>query len=183
MRKQHFSKLIASLVVGLLAPTLYASNLKQFLKSVQYLGLTASTYTGALGGVLGANAKCQITYPESHACSYSELVSSGATSLATTAWVIDGATSQDYNYWDGTTYYYGTTMKTLDGNDSYGVGNDWGCALGPYNLSVQCSGWGSGAADDTTCNGITARRGSYMNSTGSLALGACSTARNIPCCR
>ena len=46
-----------------------------------YLGNTIATYTGDLGGFAGANAKCQAEYPNSHICSQSEMINSGATSF------------------------------------------------------------------------------------------------------
>jgi hypothetical protein len=53
----------------------------------QFLGVTPSSYDGNLGGYVGANAKCQLTYPGSHICSGNELVRSGNSVAIPTAWV------------------------------------------------------------------------------------------------
>lgn len=47
-----------------------------------YAGKTPTSYTGDLGGILGANAKCQAAFAGSHMCSANEIAKVGSAPIA-----------------------------------------------------------------------------------------------------
>ncbi|MCL5017218.1 MAG: hypothetical protein M1155_00930 [Patescibacteria group bacterium] len=58
------------------------------LAGVKYVGLTTTTYTGNLGGIIGANDKCNSFSAGSHMCAFDEILKSGQhTSLSATGWM------------------------------------------------------------------------------------------------
>lgn len=54
---------------------------------VTFEGVTSLNYTGDLGGIDGANAKCDSDYSGSHICTDEEITVSGETSFAWTSWI------------------------------------------------------------------------------------------------
>lgn len=62
----------------------------------RYAGTTPAVSTGNLGGMTGANSKCDGNYSGSHMCTVEEIVRSGETSLSS-GWVLaDGARDDAY---------------------------------------------------------------------------------------
>ncbi len=96
-----------------------------------FAGYTTAIYTGALGGLTGANAKCQLQFTGSHFCSVSEFVSTGNTvnPITYNAWIlsdsteITGAGGSSYSAfygcagWTSATVgtYYGSYINTTGG--------------------------------------------------------------------
>lgn len=119
---------------------------------VQYMGRTTTAYTGNLGGIAGANAKCQLNYAGSHICSQDEMARSGATNFGGFGWALPTAVSIDTTngipfdigvtnalypnpsypsalcsqYLNGGAYYYGFVL------DANGV-------LSGYTEQIQCN--------------------------------------------
>jgi hypothetical protein len=84
-----------------------------------FAGYTATTYDGNIGGIIGMNAKCELEYPGSHACTYDEIIRLGASFPNTVAaWIIDGT----------------LVSGTRDGSDAYSVGYP-NCVGWHYNTS------------------------------------------------
>ena len=122
-----------------------------------WAGYTASTYTGNLGGVAGANALCHANYSGSHACTWAEL--SHLTDVfpgSEDAWVIDGNAYECYTSIAGIT-----------------VCNRW----------VTCDNWTSSSM---CCPCLLALNcGTYLNDTGpaiDIDMGHCSDPKKLPCC-
>jgi hypothetical protein len=59
----------------------------QAVPSGKFLGLTAATYNGDMGGRFGVTAKCSAEFPNSRQCSFCEIMQSNITGLAGQAWV------------------------------------------------------------------------------------------------
>jgi hypothetical protein len=49
----------------------------------QFVGFTSATYTANLGGYFGAARKCQLDFPDSRICEYSEVARTTVVSLLT----------------------------------------------------------------------------------------------------
>lgn len=124
---------------------------------LQWMGYTASAYTGNLGTVKGANAYCDANYAGSHWASFDEVVRLGSSYPWTyQVWVRDaiaglhvdsGTGSQGFSLKDSSVYWAG------------------------YNDGT-CSNWSSGAGSPV---------GSSLYTTGGLALISCSNAFRLPC--
>ena len=122
---------------------------------VQYLGRTVSSYTGNLGGIAGANVRCQARFSGSHMCRMSELVSSGATGFGGNGWVTEVIT-----IFSGAFY-----CASVDGATMFWAGGDGTCG---------CSSWTS-----TSPNG----RGQAADASGSAVFASCDGALPIHCCK
>lgn len=68
-------------------------------RNVKYMGRTAATNNGDLGGITGANTKCQVDYPNSHICTQAEVVASGVTSIAGDGWVLCNNVWYNNTHW------------------------------------------------------------------------------------
>jgi hypothetical protein len=80
----------------------------------RFMGATAISYTGALGGFIGANAKCDLDYPGSHFCTGDDMVRSGMKSPpASRMWVMRDSfhAGSSCNTWtDGTNSFTGPVV-------------------------------------------------------------------------
>lgn len=88
---------------------------------VKYMGKTTATFTGNLGGALGANAKCQVDFPGSHFCNYSEFLQTGEAGAIGSLWLsgigfaIGGSSyaTEGCRGWSSTSSaFYGATTTT-----------------------------------------------------------------------
>ena len=96
---------------------------------VSWAGYTASTYTGALTGLLGANAKCDTDYDGSHWASLDELMKLGDDYPATAyVWVREG-----FGWFSDSTSYFIPTL----GSPSWYL---W------YTNPISCAGWSSNSS-------------------------------------
>lgn len=123
-------------------------------------GYTGSAYDGARTGISGMNTLCNSAYAGSHACTFEEIIRLGTSyPYSSNAWVVDGSYLSSY----GTTNAVGYQV-TVDGaayDNSYV----------PYY--PMCRGWTTNSSS---------YRGPIVQTTGSMALGACNSAYYIPCC-
>jgi len=104
---------------------------------VQFAGYTANTYTGNLGGMTGANAKCQAEFSGSHFCSTLEFVRSGHTiNPISNSWIFSESTSTAVNFGGGTLY------STYNNHGCSGWDNDLSTFLGSAILSTGSYGGG-----------------------------------------
>jgi len=130
---------------------------------VTWKGYTSPT-SGAMGGTMGMNDKCNAQYSGSHACTWDEIIKLGNTfdwTNANYAWVVDGVQAGFSNpsdrYFtmlkDGTTYF--TTSAVI----------------------ATCTGWTS---DSATLYGPAL----CVTTSGKLCTQTCSTVgAKIPCCK
>ncbi len=124
----------------------------------RYMGLTAASYTGNLGGPLGANAKCNAAYAGSHMCNQRELLKAGVTSLGgAAAWV----TCDLYHFGGGTPTY--AICDALSGS-----------AWNDGNVNYTCMQWTDGTSGTTY--------GALMTSNGSIGAANCTSSYQLPCC-
>jgi len=88
-------------------------------------GFTTINYSAKLGGIAGANTKCQIDYSGSHMCTSDEVIQSGAISFSSDGWIYS---NYDYDYgscqgYDVEHIIHDFTYKdiyTLDSTDNIG---------------------------------------------------------------
>ena len=123
---------------------------------VQYMGKTTASYNGNLGGYEGANAKCQINYPDSHMCSFKEIIQAGSTS----------------------SYYGWVRYESLRVIDATNVSFD--------NFYLPVNAYGSEAFDMNCYNwkfGVADYGGIYITDYFTLAQGNCAGNVNIACCK
>lgn len=124
-------------------------------KNVKYMGRTTATNNGDLGGITGANTKCQVDYPNSHICTQAEVIASGVTSIAGDGWIL----CNNISYAGGSGWYTcETTTKSFSDTSAMPA----------------CSGY-------TVSSGI---QGLLMNTNGDVSYGTnCGTAKTIHCCK
>ena len=112
-------------VILIYAFTLSAANLSTKLKvTPTHLGSTTVSYNGNLGGIIGANQKCQVDFPGSHMCTTSELMRSGTNITGSNRWLFcDSAMQQSAGVTHGgcdsftsnSSSQYGTVISSGDG--------------------------------------------------------------------
>ena len=124
---------------------------------VQYLGITPSTFTGNLGGIGGANAKCQAAFSGSHFCHLEEMARSTATSFQN-GWARSDA------YYEGTSYVY-----------CRGGGISGPPSGGSSDSPCSCIGWTNGS---NTNSGVT-----FTSTNADPAYTACGSSVGIHCCK
>jgi len=89
-----------------------------------FVGVTPTAYTGNLGGINGANAKCNAYSAGSHICSVQEYRQSGTTS-SVSCWIHDDSLTPNNStnlcvYWSSSgVSYYGPTLTTDIFNSVY----------------------------------------------------------------
>lgn len=120
----------------------------------------AGPFDGNLGGLKGANQKCNSAYSGSHVCLYPEIVRLGNSYPYThSVWQIDGIKSTSL---DGGYYYYFTQTGQINANNS---------GIIPY-----CSNaiWASNSASYV---------GPALGTLGAVSYTACSTPLYLACCK
>jgi hypothetical protein len=185
--------ILSFLITIHLSSLAFASNFKQFTSNLQFMGLTTSTYNGNLGGLNGANQKCDTQWSGSHVCTYEEIKRIGynTSMYAANFWVIDGLNINGAggSYWDGTTVQdvESITYSTKDGastTNNYITPPRNGCAGNWTSYHLQCDAWGSSSADDSSCAGNkNYYLGSYMSTSGVMNTINCASTLKLPCCR
>lgn len=139
------------------------SHAGQVVAGPRFLGLTRARFTGDLGGPFGANAKCSAEFPDSHMCSYCEvLLGFRNTPTAEAAWV---DLASEFEYAD----VQGVVIPTKCG----AVGSPQGRHSLP---TLTCGAWEANAA-----NGA-GSRGPSLATTGVLKVGTCSQQQALACC-
>ncbi|UCD16103.1 MAG: hypothetical protein JSV34_03365 [Candidatus Omnitrophota bacterium] len=123
---------------------------------VTFVGVTSASYDGDMGGIKGMCDKCHSDYPDSHPCTYDDIIKIGRL-LGGVLWVIDG-------------------MIPVYAGDSYGLRcmtKDLRvtCTNVPSNCS--CGGW--------TKNEELREGPTFQN--GRMDMQKCDTALKIPCCK
>jgi hypothetical protein len=127
-----------------------------------YLGRTGTSYTGNLGGIGGANAKCAAAFAGSHMCTQSEALRSGATSYGGQGWVACTIYHRGFQGETGPTFFWNACSNaTIE--EEYDAIND-----------LNCTQWTSTSAS---------QRGPTMAADGQISGGACSGTAPIHCCR
>lgn len=90
-----------------------------------FIGTTAATYTGILGGYSGANAKCATDFSGSHMCSGTEILASlpaascWYSTLAQICWVDYGCAADCWGWTREDARYYGQSWNTSSGGISF----------------------------------------------------------------
>jgi hypothetical protein len=150
---------VANRITGVSTPTASSdAATKGYVDSVvgaQYIGRTVTTYTGNLGGIAGANAKCNAvggTYAGSHMCTQGEALRSGATSFGGAGWIACDLVNGEETCLGVT---YSITNSTASG----------------YATCIQWTGTSS------------SQWGPQMSSTGNVTEQTCNNSLSIHCCK
>ena len=99
-------------------------------KPSSYAGATPTTYTGNLGGIEGANAKCAAAFPGSRMMKASEIVWFASSMVTSSAWVFDdiGALLPSHTYGEGG----GCLGYSMAGSTTYGLNHGSGSLRGEF---------------------------------------------------
>ena len=129
---------------------------------VTWMGYTASSYTGNMGGTKGMNAICNTSYPGSHACTWDEIIKLGTSYPWTgNAWMVDGQyaiSSDSYRF-----------VYTKDGGSANATAYNYAV------ISPNCAGWTSSSTSNTF--------GSYITTGGKLQWTLCDVSYPCACCK
>ena len=128
---------------------------------VKWAGYTSSTYTGNLGGLKGANQKCDAEYPGSHWCSLEEIMKLGVDYPYTyDAWVRNAVIGTERIKTEYSTYY-------------------WVILYGGYIIS-------EGDYDSCFCHywlsSYDGERGPVIRKDGIVVGKSCDNSLRLPCC-
>lgn len=124
--KEAYMKFAIIIILNLMSLSVFGANLSALVVKGSgggstFAGYTTTTYTGALGGLTGANAKCQSEFSGSHFCNVNEFVKTGNTVNPTVkAWILSN--SADSLGTGSSTYSYYGCAGWVMGIAGYGAG-------------------------------------------------------------
>lgn len=132
---------------------------------VQYMGLSAPPQTGDLGGVPGANAKCDSLFTGSHFCTTTDIVRASTTTLEE-GWVL----------YSGPVFY--KDNKFISIKDTLGPNS----ILSRARKATNCNGWASGGAYYVLDGQKHLNYGTVIGGSTQHAV-ECTSLRGIHCCK